>query len=209
MQGRIGGVNVAAALEKALQKEKDESFTKVYLAKRGEGDPKGWYASQDGKTERERKEGVEGGLERACVSPSPTSTSSDGSLQVQRRRAKASLGPDGAHELLPQTPRRRPLRRPHPSCSTFDRPRTLPRRHSPFRSRRPLARHHLPPRSPPSERRPHPGCSSTKTLSNAIPLFFNDERPSERGGFSRFERTSESGGIDRFEGGGFSVFGRI
>lgn len=42
-----------------------ESLTKVYLAKRGEADPKGWYASTDGKSERERKEGVEGSLERA------------------------------------------------------------------------------------------------------------------------------------------------
>ena len=29
---------------------------------------RGWYAAKDGMTERERKEGVEGGLERAYVS---------------------------------------------------------------------------------------------------------------------------------------------
>jgi hypothetical protein len=29
---------------------------------------RGWYAAADGKTERERKEGVDGGLERACAS---------------------------------------------------------------------------------------------------------------------------------------------
>lgn len=57
------------ALAKTLAKEKEESFTKVFLAKVGDGDPQGWYASRDGKTERERKDGVEGGLERAYVLP--------------------------------------------------------------------------------------------------------------------------------------------
>ncbi|GAA5992163.1 hypothetical protein JCM10908_001798 [Rhodotorula pacifica] len=51
-------------LNKVLAEEPDDSLTKVYLAKRGEGEPKGWYASADGKTERERKEPVETTLER-------------------------------------------------------------------------------------------------------------------------------------------------
>lgn len=61
-------------LEKRLDKvlaqepEQPDSLTKVYLAKRGEGEPKGWYASSDGKTDRERKEPVEKTLERTCVS---------------------------------------------------------------------------------------------------------------------------------------------
>jgi hypothetical protein len=42
--------------------------TKVYLAKRGEGMPVGWYADKDGLTEVERKEGEDKKLERACVS---------------------------------------------------------------------------------------------------------------------------------------------
>lgn len=64
-QGKRSDASLQTKLEKAIEKEKEESFTKVYLAKRGEGDPKGWYASEDGKTERERKEGVEATLERA------------------------------------------------------------------------------------------------------------------------------------------------
>lgn len=40
-------------------------MTRMYIAKRGEGDPKGWYASADGKTDSERKESVEVTLERA------------------------------------------------------------------------------------------------------------------------------------------------
>ncbi|BGP57692.1 hypothetical protein JCM8202_005475 [Rhodotorula sphaerocarpa] len=51
-------------LNKVLAEEPDDSLTKVYLAKKGEGEPKGWYASADGKTDRERKEPVETTLER-------------------------------------------------------------------------------------------------------------------------------------------------
>ncbi|GAA5873797.1 hypothetical protein JCM3774_000685 [Rhodotorula dairenensis] len=62
----------ASVLEKRLNKvlanepaaAADDSLTKVYLAKKGEGEPKGWYASPDGKSERERKEPVETTLER-------------------------------------------------------------------------------------------------------------------------------------------------
>ncbi|GAA5912083.1 uncharacterized protein JCM6883_007105 [Sporobolomyces salmoneus] len=62
-----------ATLEKRIEKVSSKSakeseidaLTKVYLAKKGEGEPKGWYASEDGKTERERKEGEEATLERA------------------------------------------------------------------------------------------------------------------------------------------------
>ncbi|TKA53551.1 hypothetical protein B0A53_03842 [Rhodotorula sp. CCFEE 5036] len=50
-------------LDKVLAQEPD-SLTKVYLAKKGEGEPRGWYASPDGKTDRERKEPVEKTLER-------------------------------------------------------------------------------------------------------------------------------------------------
>lgn len=53
-------------LDKVLAQEPD-SLTKVYLAKKGEGEPRGWYASPDGKTDRERKEPVEKTLERTCV----------------------------------------------------------------------------------------------------------------------------------------------
>ncbi|KAI5474720.1 hypothetical protein MNV49_002545 [Pseudohyphozyma bogoriensis] len=63
--GKSVGPNVEAKLEKALEKEKLESVTKMYLAKKGEGDPKGWYANMDGKSDLERKEGVETTLERA------------------------------------------------------------------------------------------------------------------------------------------------
>lgn len=51
-----------------LDAEPDDSLTKVFLAKKGEGEPKGWYATEDGKTEKERKQGVEETLERTCVS---------------------------------------------------------------------------------------------------------------------------------------------
>lgn len=52
---------------KAAKKAEEESLTKVFLAKVGEGDLRGWYGSTDGLGERERREGVEGGLERAYV----------------------------------------------------------------------------------------------------------------------------------------------
>lgn len=54
-----------AKLKKALEQKELESMTRMYIAKKGEGDPKGWYASADGKTERERRESVEATLERA------------------------------------------------------------------------------------------------------------------------------------------------
>lgn len=209
LQGQIGGVNVEAALEKALQKEQEESITKVYLAKRGEGDQKGWYASQDGKTERERKEGVEGGLERAYVLSSPASRLElTPSRQVQRRRGEASLRPNGAHELVSPTARGRPLRRSHSSSPTLNRPRTVPHRHSPLRPQRPLPHHHLPPGSPPSQRRSHPRSSSPETHSNPLPLFI-DERSSERSCLEGLERTSEGSGVDRFETDGFGVVGGV
>jgi len=50
---------------KSTKESEIDALTKVYLAKKGEGEPKGWYASEDGKTERERKEGEEATLERA------------------------------------------------------------------------------------------------------------------------------------------------
>ncbi|SCV69468.1 BQ2448_2488 [Microbotryum intermedium] len=52
-------------LEKAIEQQKIDELTKVYLAKKGEGDIKGWYAREDGKTEKERKESDEMRLERA------------------------------------------------------------------------------------------------------------------------------------------------
>ncbi|KAL8280662.1 hypothetical protein RQP46_006985 [Phenoliferia psychrophenolica] len=54
-----------AALQKVIEKEKMDEYTKMYLAKKGEGDMRGWYAREDLKTDREVKEGVEGNLERA------------------------------------------------------------------------------------------------------------------------------------------------
>lgn len=54
---------------KEAKRAEEDSLTKVFLGKIGEGDVRGWYAAKDGMTERERKEGVEGGLERAYVFP--------------------------------------------------------------------------------------------------------------------------------------------
>lgn len=58
-------------MESAIEKSKEiQSFTdqtKIYLAKKGEGDPLGWYASKDGKSEVERKQTVEVNLEKALV----------------------------------------------------------------------------------------------------------------------------------------------
>ncbi|GAA5948428.1 hypothetical protein JCM3765_001416 [Sporobolomyces pararoseus] len=73
LEGTNGAGSSNAALEKRIEKVSAKStkeseidaLTKVYLAKKGEGEPKGWYASEDGKTERERKEGEEATLERA------------------------------------------------------------------------------------------------------------------------------------------------
>ncbi|GAA5883093.1 hypothetical protein JCM16303_006085 [Sporobolomyces ruberrimus] len=73
LEGTNGAGPSAANLEKRIEKASAKStkeseldaLTKVYLAKKGEGEPKGWYASEDGKTERERKEGEEATLERA------------------------------------------------------------------------------------------------------------------------------------------------
>ncbi|KAM0752159.1 hypothetical protein T439DRAFT_379265 [Meredithblackwellia eburnea MCA 4105] len=54
-----------AKLDKAVEEQKKlEELTKMYLAKKGEGDVRGWYAREDFKTERELKEGVEETLER-------------------------------------------------------------------------------------------------------------------------------------------------
>lgn len=70
-QGAQGPTTTTTTLEKRLDKvlaqEQPDSLTKVYLAKKGEGEPRGWYASPDGKTDRERKEPVEKTLERTCV----------------------------------------------------------------------------------------------------------------------------------------------
>ncbi|GAA5877909.1 hypothetical protein JCM1840_002944 [Sporobolomyces johnsonii] len=63
--GQPSQAKLEARLKKVVEQEPDDSLTKVYLAKKGEGEPKGWYATEDGKTERERKEGVEATLERA------------------------------------------------------------------------------------------------------------------------------------------------
>ncbi|KAK4052828.1 hypothetical protein OIV83_002115 [Microbotryomycetes sp. JL201] len=54
-----------AQLQKAIEKDKLEAMTRMYIAKRGEGEPKGWYASEDGQTEAERKRNEEAKLERA------------------------------------------------------------------------------------------------------------------------------------------------
>ncbi|GJN93095.1 hypothetical protein Rhopal_006140-T1 [Rhodotorula paludigena] len=62
--GQPGSSKLESRLKKVLAEEPDDSLTKVYLAKKGEGEPVGWYASKDGKTERERKEGIETTLER-------------------------------------------------------------------------------------------------------------------------------------------------
>lgn len=58
-------MNPAVALEKALEKEKLSDLTRTYISKRGEASDKGWYASHDGKSSKERKGGVEGSLDRA------------------------------------------------------------------------------------------------------------------------------------------------
>ncbi|SGY76875.1 BQ5605_C005g03525 [Microbotryum silenes-dioicae] len=57
--------NAERKLEKAVEQQKVDELTKVYLAKKGEGDMKGWYASEDGQTEKERKLSDEMRLERA------------------------------------------------------------------------------------------------------------------------------------------------
>ncbi|GAA6021213.1 hypothetical protein JCM11491_001609 [Sporobolomyces phaffii] len=55
-------INQACA--KSVKQSQFDDLTKVYLAKKGEGEPKGWYASADGKTDRERQGGDEATLER-------------------------------------------------------------------------------------------------------------------------------------------------
>ncbi|GAA5939119.1 uncharacterized protein JCM15063_004432 [Sporobolomyces koalae] len=69
LEGTTGAADATLGkrIDKAAQQKESEldALTKVYLAKKGEGEPKGWYASEDGKTERERKEGEEATLERA------------------------------------------------------------------------------------------------------------------------------------------------
>ncbi|GAA5968391.1 hypothetical protein JCM11641_007619 [Rhodosporidiobolus odoratus] len=55
---------VAARLKAEREKELEDSATKVFLAKRGEGEPKGWYADKEGLSEKERREGDEERLER-------------------------------------------------------------------------------------------------------------------------------------------------
>ncbi|BGP51039.1 hypothetical protein JCM10450v2_006965 [Rhodotorula kratochvilovae] len=62
--GQPGSSKLESRLKKVIAAEPDDSATKVYLAKKGEGEPVGWYASQDGKTERERQETIETTLER-------------------------------------------------------------------------------------------------------------------------------------------------
>ncbi|GEM10870.1 hypothetical protein Rt10032_c12g4887 [Rhodotorula toruloides] len=62
--GQPGSSKLESRLKKVLEAESDDSLTKVFLAKKGEGEPKGWYATEDGKTEKERKQGVEETLER-------------------------------------------------------------------------------------------------------------------------------------------------
>ncbi|BGP10789.1 hypothetical protein OF846_004583 [Rhodotorula toruloides] len=62
--GQPGSAKLESRLKKVLEAEPDDSLTKVFLAKKGEGEPKGWYAAEDGKTEKERKQGVEETLER-------------------------------------------------------------------------------------------------------------------------------------------------
>ncbi|KAK4057394.1 hypothetical protein OIO90_001463 [Microbotryomycetes sp. JL221] len=54
-----------AQIQKALERDKLESLTRMYIAKRGEGEPKGWYASEDGQTDEQRKLNEEAKLERA------------------------------------------------------------------------------------------------------------------------------------------------
>ncbi|BGP19424.1 hypothetical protein JCM10213v2_007513 [Rhodosporidiobolus nylandii] len=55
---------VAARLKREKEKELEDSATKVFMAKRGEGEPRGWYADEEGRTEKERSEGDEERLER-------------------------------------------------------------------------------------------------------------------------------------------------
>ncbi|GAA5921126.1 hypothetical protein JCM3775_004101 [Rhodotorula graminis] len=62
--GQPGSSKLESRLKKVIAAEPDDSLTKVYLAKKGEPEPVGWYASRDGKTERERKESIETTLER-------------------------------------------------------------------------------------------------------------------------------------------------
>ncbi|GAA6049684.1 hypothetical protein NBRC10513_005982, partial [Rhodotorula toruloides] len=62
--GQPGSSKLESRLKKVLDAEPDDSLTKIFLAKKGEGEPKGWYATEDGKTEKERKQGVEETLER-------------------------------------------------------------------------------------------------------------------------------------------------
>lgn len=71
--GQPGSSKLESRLKKVIAAEPDDSLTKVYLAKKGEGEPVGWYASRDGKTERERKETIETTLERTCAPPPPPS----------------------------------------------------------------------------------------------------------------------------------------
>ncbi|KAK4690593.1 hypothetical protein P7C70_g9543, partial [Phenoliferia sp. Uapishka_3] len=64
-QTKTTGADHEKALAKVIEQAKMDELTKMYLAKKGEGDMRGWYAREDLKTDREIKEGVEGNLERA------------------------------------------------------------------------------------------------------------------------------------------------
>ncbi|GAA5832015.1 hypothetical protein JCM11251_002786 [Rhodosporidiobolus azoricus] len=56
---------LAAAMKKSAAPNLNEDVTKVFLAKKGEGEAKGWYVDPEGRTEAERKESDEARLERA------------------------------------------------------------------------------------------------------------------------------------------------
>ncbi|GAA6063064.1 hypothetical protein JCM10212_003009 [Sporobolomyces blumeae] len=57
-------VTATTTRQKTKEETDFDNLTKVYLAKKGEREPKGWYDTQDGLTERERVEGEEKKLER-------------------------------------------------------------------------------------------------------------------------------------------------
>ncbi|GAA6057953.1 hypothetical protein JCM3770_000648 [Rhodotorula araucariae] len=158
--GQPGSSKLESRLKKVLAAEPEDSATKVYLAKKGEGEPVGWYASQDGKTERERKETVETTLERTYRDNESKRFSDPLALMKSYLQRRDDVLSGAAARALPRprsravssaapwddTPRSTALATPFEPVL----PSLLPRKHD----RRPPRRSPSPPPPPPPPRRP-------------------------------------------------------
>ncbi|KAM0786936.1 hypothetical protein ACM66B_002357 [Microbotryomycetes sp. NB124-2] len=112
-----------AQLQKAIEKDRLEAMTRMYIAKRGEGEPKGWYASEDGQTEEERKRNEEAKLERA-YKDGEQKRMTDPLAQMQAylsRRDDILAGREPSSTRRPHTYRERYLEPATPSSSSTSR----------------------------------------------------------------------------------------